>query len=346
MEDSKTIDRLIRIGLLILMVTLSAMILAPFMIILIWGIIIAVALFPFFNKTVKAMGGKRTLTAVLFTLLGLAIIVVPSIFLTTSSATGLSSLQAEYEKNGHLPIPEPEEGVKEWPVIGERVYYVWDQAAHNLREFLKSNQDQLEKFASWLFQTLASLGITIFQFIASMIIAGVLLTKADWGKDATTKFANRIVGNRAQDFIVLTGGTIRSVVQGILGIALIQSLATALLSIIFGIPLPGLWALAVLILAIMQLPPLLVLGPMIIWVFSEFSTTPAVIFTIFAVLISISDSLLKPVFLGRGVDIPMLVVLLGAIGGMLVFGILGLFVGAVVLALSYKLSVAWLEETA
>jgi predicted PurR-regulated permease PerM len=142
----------------------------------------------------------------------------------------------------------------------------------------------------------------------------------------------------------LTTGTIRSVVQGILGIALIQALASVVLLSIFNVPLPGLWAMFVLILAVVQLPPLLILGPISIYVFSVLDTVPATVFTVFALLISMSDGFLKPFFLGRGVDIPMLVVLLGAIGGMLAFGILGLFVGAVVLALSYKLMMAWLNS--
>jgi predicted PurR-regulated permease PerM len=171
----------------------------------------------------------------------------------------------------------------------------------------------------------------------------VLLAQSEAGNKTILQFAKRLVGAQAEDFINLTGGTIRSVVQGILGIALIQCFATAILLIISGIPFPGLWAVLVLIFAILQLPPLLVLGPIVVYVFSEFDTAPAVVFTVFAVLISVSDSLLKPIFLGRGVDIPMMVVLLGAIGGMIAFGILGLFVGAVVLALSYKLMMEWVK---
>ncbi len=344
-NDSKVIDRIIKLVLLVLLVGMSLLILAPFMMILIWGIIIAVGLFQLYNKSLKVFSNKKSLTATLFTLVGLAVIILPSIFLTTSSATEFQNYRELYNA-GELTLPAPTEDVKEWPVIGEKLYDSWHLASQNLKEFLSKYRDQIGKFAGWFLNIVKSLGLTILQFIVSIIIAGVLLFNSQSGGDTTEKFASRLVGEKAHDFVLLTVGTIRSVVQGILGIAFIQALATALLMVIFDVPVPGLWALLVLIFAILQLPPLLVLGPIMLYVFSEYETVPASIFTVLAVIVSISDSFLKPIFLGRGVDIPMLVVLLGAIGGMLAFGILGLFVGAVVLALSYKLMMAWLEEKA
>ena len=136
--------------------------------------------------------------------------------------------------------------------------------------------------------------------------------------------------------------TIRSVAKGVLGVAVIQSLLSAVGLVAIGVPAPGIWAGVILLLAIMQLPPLLVLGPIAVWVFSVADATPATIFAIYAFFVSISDSFLKPLFLGRGMDIPMLVILVGAIGGMMTSGIVGLFVGAVVLAVGYKLLISWM----
>ncbi len=346
LNDNRSIELLIRIGFLILLVAASFMILAPFMIILIWGVIIAIAQFPLFKKSVNALGNKKTLTAVLFTLAGLIVIIIPSLMLAESSASGYQNLLRAFEE-GRLTIPPPTENVNEWPLIGENLYNIWGQASNNLLELLSEyngqHSEQVKEFIGWLLKTLTSIGLTFLQFIVSIIIAGVLLAKADMGAETAKEFAKRLVGDNAEDFINLTIGTIRSVVQGILGVALIQALASVILLIIFNVPLPGLWALFVLILATVQLSPLLILGPISIYVFSVLDTVPATVFTVLAVLISISDGFLKPLLLGRGVDIPMLVVLLGAIGGMLAFGILGLFVGAVVLAVSYKLMMAWLH---
>ena len=136
--------------------------------------------------------------------------------------------------------------------------------------------------------------------------------------------------------------TIRSVAKGVLGVAVIQALLSAIGLVAIGVPAPGIWAGIILLLAIMQLPPLLILGPIAVWVFSVADATPATIFAIYAFIVSISDSFLKPMFLGRGMDIPMLVILIGAIGGAFTSGIVGLFIGAVVLAVGYKLLIAWM----
>ena len=345
LNNNRSIELLIHIGLLILLVAASLMILAPFMIILIWGVIIAVAQFPLFKTSAEILGNKKTLTAVLFTLAGLMIIIIPSLILAESSASGYQNLLRAFEE-GRLTIPPPTENVKEWPLIGENLYSIWVQASNNLLELLSKyngqHSEQVKDFVGWVLKTLTSIGLTFLQFIVSIIIAGALLAKADVGAETAKEFAKKLVGDNAENFINLITGTIRSVVQGILGIALIQAFASAILLIIFNVPLLGLWTLFVLILATVQLPPILILGPISIYVFSVLDTVPATIFTVFAVLIGSIDNFLKPLFLGRGVDIPMLVILLGAIGGMLSFGILGLFVGAVILAVSYKLMMAWL----
>ena len=346
LNDNRNIELLIRIGFLILLIAASFMILAPFMIILIWGVIIAVALFPLFKKTVNVLGKKKTLTAVLFTLAGLIVIIIPTIMLAESSTSGYQNLLKAFHE-GRLTIPPPTKNVIEWPLIGENLYRIWSQASHNLLELLSEyngqHSEQVKEFIGWLLKTLTSVGLTFLQFIVAIIIAGALLAKADMGTKTAKEFAKRLVGDNADDFISLITGTIRSVVQGILGIALIQALASVILFIIFNVPLSGLWALFVLILATVQLSPLLILGPISIYVFSVLDTIPATVFVVFALLIGMIDNILKPLLLGRGVDIPMLVVLLGAIGGLLAFGVLGLFVGAVVLAVSYKLMMAWIH---
>jgi predicted PurR-regulated permease PerM len=184
----------------------------------------------------------------------------------------------------------------------------------------------------------------VVQFIISIIIAGVFLATAGSGKNAAVRVATRFAGEKGAEFATMAEKTIRSVALGVIGIATIQSLLGGLGMALAGVPAAGLWALAILILAVIQLPPLLVMGPAAIYVFANASTVVAVIFLIWAIFVSISDTFLKPLLLGRGVNVPMLVVLLGAIGGMMMMGIIGLFLGAVILAIGYQLFVAWLED--
>jgi predicted PurR-regulated permease PerM len=195
-----------------------------------------------------------------------------------------------------------------------------------------------------LLSTAAGAGIGILQFVISIIIAGVILANAVGFGAFLKALARRLMGNRGEEFTMLASKTVRSVAQGVLGVALIQSLLAGVGLLAAGVPGAGLWALLVLLLAIVQLPPILILAPIILYVFSVSSTTVAVIFMIWSILVSMSDAFLKPLLLGRGVEVPMLIILVGAIGGMIHSGIIGLFVGAVVLALGYELFRAWLEE--
>jgi predicted PurR-regulated permease PerM len=179
-------------------------------------------------------------------------------------------------------------------------------------------------------------------FVASILVAAAFLANHESVRAGMLRMCRRLAGDHGEEMLDLTVQTIRSVTVGVLGIAMIQALAGGIGMYAVGIPATGVWTLVILILAIAQLPPWLVLLPMIIYVFSYESTTVAVIFMIWSLVVSFADMVLKPLLLGRGVKVPMLAILLGAIGGMIMSGIMGLFVGAVVLALGYKLFQLWL----
>jgi predicted PurR-regulated permease PerM len=155
----------------------------------------------------------------------------------------------------------------------------------------------------------------------------------------------RLAGDYGASFTKLSVTTVRGVVQGVIGVAIIQSIMAGIGAYFAGIPMVGLWMFAVLFVAIIQLPPILALIPAIIMAYSGDSSTVATVFLVWCLLVSASDAILKPMLMGRGSDVPMLVILLGAIGGMAMSGIVGLFVGAVVLALTYTLFLAWLDQT-
>jgi predicted PurR-regulated permease PerM len=205
-------------------------------------------------------------------------------------------------------------------------------------------EPQLKEYGPKILLMVAGLGLALIQFLISLIIAAVLLANAESCKRASHAIFRRLAGEQGEEFVNISAATIRSVVQGVLGIAIIQSVLAGIGLIALDVPGAGIWALMVLFLAVIQLPPLLVLGPIIFYVFSTSAMTPAVLFMIWSIVVSVSDSFLKPLFLGRGMDIPMLVILLGAIGGMMMSGLIGLFVGSVVLSLGYKVFQAWLMD--
>ena len=247
--------------------------------------------------------------------------------------------RSQYE-NGTLVIPPPSDKIAQLPVIGKPISKVWKLASNNLKNAIKTLEPQIKKYYPKVIHAVSGLGGTILLSIVSIIIAGVLLLQAESSELTTHKVFRFLIGKNGKEFTKLTILTIRSVVQGVLGIAVIQSIAAGGLFLIFNIPVAGLWALIVLVFAIIQLPPALIMVPIAIYGFSTMSTTYAVIFLVLSIVISAADSFLKPIFLGRGVDVPMLVILLGAIGGMVVFGILGLFIGSVILAITYKIFLA------
>ena len=325
----------IRIGFVAFLFFVSYIIIKPFLLLVVWGIIIAVGIYPIFQKLSKLLGNKDKLAATIISLLAIALIIVPSVLMLDSTITSVQNAAAEYEA-GTLVIPSAPAKVAEWPVIGKPTYEIWQLASTNIEAAIKSLKPQIKEYGPKLIDAIAGLGGTILFSILSIIIAGVLLLQAKSGEKAAQSIFKFLVGKDGEQFTNLTTATIKSVVQGVLGIAIVQSIASGILLVAFGIPAAGLWALIVLILAIIQLPPTLILLPIAIYGFSIMDTTPAIIFLILSIIVSAADTFLKPIFLGRGVDVPMLVILLGAIGGMIAFGILGLFIGSVILAIAYK----------
>ncbi|WOH35797.1 AI-2E family transporter [Thalassotalea fonticola] len=342
--SANMIDAAIKIIAIILIGSWCFDILRPFIMPIAWGAILAIALFPFYKKLVSWCGNKKGLAAGVFALIGIAILVVPTIAFSTSTIDSITQV-SEGLQEGTLDIPPPAEKVKDWPLIGDKVYPAWLTASENLEKFASQYSEQIKNTFSKVLSAAASAGGVILQFILSVIIAAMFLANSEACARGCQSFFSRLMGESGEAVIKNSIATIRSVATGILGIAFTQALLSGIGLVIAGIPAAGLWVLVVLMLAIVQLPPILILGPIAAYYFSVADTTPAVIFLVYAIIVSSSDAVLKPLFLGRGTDIPMLVILLGAIGGMIVSGIIGLFTGAVILALGYQLMMMWLDQT-
>jgi predicted PurR-regulated permease PerM len=332
----------LQIGALLILLIMCFSIVRPFISIMVWALILAVAVFPLHVSLTAKLGGREKTSAAIFVLIGLAIILVPTWLLGESTLSSLQTL-AQNLREGTLRVAPPDPGVAEWPVIGQQTYEIWSNAASNIDAFLAQYETQLRDLAQRVFGFASGIVIGALQFVLSTIIAGALLLQAKGGYQVTREIITSLVGNeRGTQFADTAILTIRSVVKGVLGVAVAQAILAAIGLVLIGVPAAGLWAGAVLVLAIVQLPPILVLGPIAFWVFSVAEPVPATIFLVYAIIVSISDAFLKPMLLGRGLETPMLVILIGAIGGAIAMGIVGLFIGAVILALGYELLVAWM----
>ena len=347
LDDSRNptalaIEIAIRLALIFLVLAWCLRILTPFVSIVAWGGIIAVAVYPPFRKLVDRLGGRKKLALALTFAIGIAIILGPVISLSTSLVHGSTALGTEIMK-GEVSLPVPPGSIQEWPLIGEKTYQLWLQASQNLGDLLKQYPQQLRAVGKYLLGGAAGVGAGILQFLVSTIIAVVFLSNAEVAGTGLRRIARRLTPVQGDDLMTMAVSTVRSVAVGVIGVAFIQAILGGVGMMFAGVPAAGLLAIIILVLAIAQLPALLVLGPVVLYVFSFESTAVAVAFLVWSILVSSSDMFLKPLLLGRGVAVPMPVILLGAIGGMLTSGIVGLFTGAIILALGYKLLGAWLD---
>lgn len=339
---TQAIEIAIRLGLIFLVMAWCLQILSPFISVIAWGGIIAVAIYPLFLKLATKLGGKKKLAVTLITVISIAAILIPVISLSGSLIESATQIGTNIS-SGEARIPPPSESVKEWPLIGEKTYVFWHQASSNLSALLQKYPSQLSSIGKKLLGLAASTGLGVIQFIVSVLIAAAFLASADTVNASLGKLASRLSAEYGSDLLIMSEKTIRSVAVGVIGIAFIQAFLAGIGMMFVGIPAAGLLAIIIMVLGIAQLPPLLVLLPVVIYLFSGDSTGTAIFFLVWSVLVSASDMVLKPLLLGRGVDAPMVVVLLGAIGGMIMTGIVGLFVGAVILAVGYKLFQAWIS---
>ncbi len=336
------IEIAIKVGLLALVIYLSYLIAKPFIAIVVWGIIIAVALSPVINSLEKRFGNRKKVI-IGFTVAVIAALLIPTYMLSGSLITESQHL-VQTMQDGNATIPPPTEKVKEWPLIGEKAYAFWDAASQNLRKTLDPFKEEIKKMVGSIFSALGSGLSTIFMFVGSMIIAAVFLI----GSKGSTKFyqniMRRIVGEKGEEWAQLSTLTVRSVVTGVIGVAVIQATLALIGLVLMGVPFAAVLAVGIMFLTIIQVPALLIIGPVIAYVFSQGSGTAEIVFAIYMILVGASDGVLKPILMGRGVDVPMLVILIGAIGGMMLMGMIGLFIGAVIFALAYQLFGLWIAE--
>jgi predicted PurR-regulated permease PerM len=334
-------DTTIRLFFLLLIIAWCLAILYPFISIMLWGLILALAFKPLHDSLMKLMGGKSKLASFIIVMVSLAVIIVPSWFFLDSIVDNVKEIKASYSE-GTLTIPSPSEKVKSWPIIGDKLYAAWHSASVNLEGFILKHKDQLSGVGSKLAKGLMSAVGGVFQMLVSIIIAGILLVVSGAG-ESIRKFFRKLAGSRGDEFADITYKTIGNVVKGILGVALIQALLIGIGFLLAGVPFAGIITLLVFILAVLQLPPIVIVLPVIIYLFADKETMPAILWTVYLVLAGISDNILKPILLGKGAPVPMLVIFLGVIGGFIFSGFIGLFTGAIIMSIGYKLFVAWIN---
>ena len=340
---SPLLEVLIRAGLILAMVLLCYRVFSPFLTLMVWALILAVTLYPLHQSLANRIGGRQGLAATLLVVVGIALIVAPTALLMSSLGDSVHQLVNDVQNNA-LQIPAPRPGVEDWPVVGKKVHAVWAKAHADLPALVRSLQPKIGELAKTALSFVASIGGGLLQFLASFIIAGILMAFGQAGGRGSRAISARIAGTaRGSELVKLSTATIRAVAQGVIGVAFIQAIIVGLALLVAGVPWAGALAAIVLVLGVAQVPALIVTLPAIIYIWSsgDYSNAAAIAYTVLLFLSGMADNVLKPLMLGRGVDAPMPVILLGALGGMATAGILGMFVGATLLALGYQIFMGW-----
>jgi predicted PurR-regulated permease PerM len=333
----------IRLGLLATLIYWSFVLLRPFIPILVWSVVLAVALYPVFDWLSSHLGRRPRIAAILTTLIVLAVFLAPATWLGIGLVDGLRNI-SEQMTSGSLVLPAPPDSVRNWPVAGKRLYEFWSNASSNLQAALRDIAPYLKPLAGPILAIAGSAGTGTIKFILSVILAGFLFIPGPRAAATIRNNLARIVPERSMDFMALAGATIRTVAQGVIGVAVLQSLLAGAGMKIAGVPHAGVLAFAVLVLGIVQIGSAPILFPVIIWIWTVKETGAAVLITIYLILVGLSDNAVKPLLMGRGLSTPVLVIFMGVLGGTLAHGIVGLFVGPIILAVAWELLIAWSRD--
>jgi predicted PurR-regulated permease PerM len=342
-SGEEAIQVAVRLGLLALLVYWSFILLEPFIPILAWSVVLTVALYPVFDWLSERLGHRPRVAAAMICLAMLAVFLGPATWLGLGLVDGLRSISDQLT-SGDLTIPSPPDGVREWPLVGETLHEFWQTASNNLQAALRQLAPYLKPFAGPVLAIAGNAGTGTIKFLVSVVISGFLFSPGPQLVASIRNILLRIVPQRSVDFLTLAGATIRTVAQGVIGIAVLQALLAGIVLKVAGVPHAGVLAFAVLVLGIIQIGSTPILIPVIIWVWTVSNVGAAVLITILLVLVGISDNALKPLLMGRGLSTPVLVIFIGVLGGTLAHGIVGLFVGPIILAVAWELLMAWSRE--
>jgi predicted PurR-regulated permease PerM len=333
----------IRLGFLALLIYWSFVLLEPFIPILAWSVVLVVSLYPIFGWLSEHLGHRPRITAALMTLVMLAVFLGPATWLSLGLVDGLRSISDQLT-SGDLSIPSPPASVRDWPLIGSTLHEFWTMASDNLQSALRLLAPYLKPLAGPVLVIAGSAGTGTLKFLVAVVIAGFLFPSGPDLVASIRTLLTRIVPQRSADFLALAGATIRTVAQGVIGIAVVQALLAGIVLKIAGVPHANVLAFAVLVLGIVQIGSAPIFIPIVVWVWSTKDVGASVLITILLALVAISDNALKPLVMGRGLSTPVLVIFIGVLGGTLAHGLLGLFIGPIVLAVAWELLMAWGRE--
>jgi predicted PurR-regulated permease PerM len=339
--EARATDLVVRPAFLGLFAYWSIELVRPFASVVIWAVVLFAAIYPAYAWLARRIG-RPNLVALIVTVLLLATIVGPISVLATS-LVHTSQHIAEGLEAGTLRVPPPPARVADWPLVGEQVHAAWSLGSSNLDDAIDRYGPSVLPTGGTILARMASISGDLLKILLSVALMGFMLKRGPLLAEGARAFASRLVAPRGAHFVDLAGATIRNVSRGVIGVALLQTLIAGIVLEAAGVPGAGLLAFVILVFCIIQIGPAPVLVPVVIWAWATMSGGGALVLTLVLVPVLLIDNVLKPILMARGLTTPLLVILAGVIGGTISYGLVGLFLGPIVLAVFYELVAGWVQ---
>ena len=328
-----------------ILTTASFWILRPFLTALAWATMIVVTTWPFMLGVQRRLRGKRALAVIVMTVALSLVFIIPFTFAVVSVIERSDEIVAWTRSLATLTVPPPPPWVEQLPVVGLRLAARW----HNLAsaapaELSERLAPHATKIVSWLVAQAGSVGMMIVQFLLTVIISAVLFANGEKAANGVCLFARRLGGQHGEDAAIMAARAVRGVALGVVVTAVVQSLLGGLGLVVAGVPAPLLLTTVMFVLCVAQVGPGLVLVPVVVWLYWKDQTLWGTAMIVWTLIVGTIDNLIRPFLIKRGADLPLLLVFAGVIGGLVAFGVIGLFIGPVILAVTYTLLQAWVSR--
>jgi len=327
-----------------ILIAASFWILRPFITAIVWATIIVVATWPLMLKVQGQLGGKRGFAVTVMTIILLLVIVVPLILAISAIAGKADDIAVWVKSLSSFTVPPPPEWVSNIPLAGRKLSERWHQyAAYSPEELSALVTPYARTITSWFLAQAGSMAAMLLHFLLTVIISAIMYAAGEQAAAGVISFASRLAGPRGEDVTVLAAKAIRSVALGIVVTALLQTTVAGTGLIISGVPAAPVLTAVIFMLCLAQIGPILVMVPSVIWLYWKGDPVWGTVLLVFTIIAGGMDNLIRPVLIKKGADLPLIMIFAGVIGGLIAFGIIGLFIGPVVLAVTYTLLKAWVN---
>lgn len=330
---------------ILLLITGSLKVLQPFLGAMIWAVMIVVATWPVMLAVQARLWGRRGLAVMVMVMVLMLLLFVPLTIAVVTVAEHIDAITRIGPEFFAKPLPEAPEWLAQLPWLGSRLASSWHEHANaGWQALAEMARPYAGSSFKWLAAQAGSLGMVLLQFMLTVVMSAILYSQGEQAVRIIRGFCRRLAGIHGDDVVTLSGQAIRGVAMGIVVTALVQSALGGLGLWVSGVPYAGMLAAIMFLCCLVQLGPFLVLLPALAWLFWTGDTTWGIAFGMWALVVGFLDNFLRPWLIRKGADLPLLLIFAGVIGGLLAFGLIGLFVGPVLLAVTYTLLDAWIGD--